>query len=324
MPTPAQPVRIAEPTQCASRVLMVRPGSFARNEAAAESNAFMRAVDDPSNAIADTARREFDGLAQALTDAGVEVVIDPEPDLPDSVFPNNWFSYHEPAGSDPVLITYPMATPARRRERRESTIARITALAPSPPVRIALESLEEGGEHLEGTGSLVIDRVNAVGFACRSPRTTDAALDRWISATGAEIERFDAVDAAGTPVYHTNVIASIGDAFALIVSGSITDNAQRARVLARLRGLRASLIDLDPPQIAHMCANIIELRSTRGEPLIAMSRTAWDGFTPAQRRTIEGLATPVVADIPTIERVGGGSVRCMIAELGRSRLTRSE
>jgi hypothetical protein len=320
----ANPSRLLENEQCASRVLLIRPHAFARNEAAARSNAFMHDPTDPSRVVALRALAEFDGLAGALADAGAEVVlIEDDLHLPDSVFPNNWISYHEPREGSPVIITYPMATPARRLERRETIIDRVRELTPGHVERLALGDLEGAGEFLEGTGSLVLDRTAGVAFACRSVRTTDRAMDIWSEATGYEIVRFDADDGRGVPVYHTNVLMSIGERFAVVCGDSIQDAAQRSTVLGRLQDLGKEIVDISLTQMGGMCANVLEIRSAAGEPLIAMSRTAWTSFTRGQQAVLTGLARPVVAPIPTIEQVGGGSVRCMIAEIGRSRLARS-
>jgi hypothetical protein len=303
---------------------MIRPHAFARNEAAARSNAFMHRPDDPAASIARAATEEFDGLAGALTDAGVEVVVvEDELHLPDSVFPNNWMSYHEPVEGPPVVITYPMATPARRLERRESIIDRVRELTPGTIERVAMGDLEQEGEFLEGTGSLVLDRVAGVAFACRSQRTTAGALNAWAAATGYEVVAFDADDGRGVPVYHTNVMLSVGAGFSVVCADSIPDASQRGAVLDRLATRGGEVLDISITQMGGMCANILGLRAVGGSPVVAMSRTAWTSFTAGQRATLAGLARVVVAPIPTIERVGGGSVRCMIAEIGSAALTRS-
>jgi hypothetical protein len=296
---------------------MVRPRAFARNEAAAASNSFMNAVGDPAGEIARAALAEFDGLVGKLEDAGVRVVVaEDRLDLPDSVFPNNWISFHEPDGGSPVVVTYPMATPARRRERQDSILELVERAVGGGVRRIALEGFEEQGVYLEGTGSLVLDRVGGVAFACRSVRTSDRVLDAWAAATGFDVVRFDAVDGAGDPIYHTNVVMALGERFAVVCSGCMPEAGQRRGLMDRLAGMREAVLDISPTQMGGMCGNILELRAVGGTPLVAMSETAWGAFTREQRRVLEGFACPVVAGIPTIERVGGGSVRCMIAELG--------
>lgn len=321
METITGPVDLRESGRSASRVLMVRPRAFARNEAAAASNSFMNAVGDPAGEIARAALAEFDGLVGKLEEAGVRVVVaEDRLDLPDSVFPNNWISFHEPreggGGGGAVVVTYPMATPARRRERQDSILALVESVAGGRVRRIALEGFEEEGVYLEGTGSLVLDRAAGVAFACRSVRTSDRVLDAWESVTGFEVVRFEAVDGDGAAVYHTNVVMALGERFAVVCSGCVPDAGQRRGLLEKLAGMRESVLDISPAQMGGMCGNILQLRSVEGVPVVAMSETAWGAFTREQRLVLEGFARPVVAAIPTIERVGGGSVRCMIAELG--------
>lgn len=303
---------------------MIRPHAFARNEAAARSNAFMHRASDPASEIARLATEEFDALAGALDDAGVEVVVvEDDLHLPDSVFPNNWMSYHEPIDGPPVVITYPMATPARRLERRESIIDLIRDRTGGSIERIAMGDLEQDGEFLEGTGSLVLDRVHGVAFACRSPRTTAGALNAWAAATGYEVVAFDADDGRGVPIYHTNVMMSVGEGFSVVCADSIPDTSQRAFIMARLAGRGTPLLDISLTQMGGMSGNILSLHATDGSPLIAMSRAAWTSFTTTQQATLSALARVVISPIPTIERVGGGSVRCMIAEFGTPVLTQS-
>lgn len=313
-----------ESEQCASRVLLVRPHEFGRNEAAARSNTFMHDPDDPSSEIARRALEEFDGLAARLAQAGVQVlVVEDDLHLPDSVFPNNWVSFHEPVAGVPVVITYPMATPARRLERRETIIDRVREITPGHLERIALGDLEQEGEFLEGTGSLVLDRRRGVAFACRSVRTTARALQVWAEATGYEVVAFDADDGRGVPIYHTNVMLAIGARFAVVCSESIPDAAQRSMVLDRLRDLDKVVVDISITQMGGMCANILELRAPGGGSVLAMSERAWRSFTTSQQSMLMSFATPVVAPIPTIEHVGGGSVRCMIAEIGHGSTARA-
>ncbi len=325
METVTEALDLRELGRCASRVLMVRPRGFARNEAAAESNSFMNRVGDPGGggAIARAATAEFDGLVERLEQAGVRVVVaEDRLDLPDSVFPNNWISFHEPKEEhgSPVIVTYPMATAARRRERQESILALVESVVMKEQGvavrRIALEGFEAEGVYLEGTGSLVLDRVAGVAFACRSVRTADRVLDAWARATGFEVVRFDALDGGGGAIYHTNVVMALGERFAVVCSACVPDADQRRGLLDRLTGMRETVLDISPAQVGGMCGNILELRAAGGAPVVAMSETAWGAFTREQRRVLEGFARPVVAAIPTIERVGGGSVRCMIAELG--------
>ena len=298
---------------------MIRPTAFARDDEAALTNAFMNQPDDPAEQVQELARREFDALAGALKNAGVEVLVfEDDLRLPDSVFPNNWVSYHEfkSVKSSPMLITYPMCAESRRKERRTEILDAISRFTLTNLDHLDLSELENDAEFLEGTGSLVLDRANGVAYACMSGRTTEQALDVWADETGYQVVRFHAADSDGNPVYHTNVIMSIGDELAVACMASVTDPDEYDAVERALKqsGRKLMLITLD--QVGQFCGNILQLKSQEGESVFAMSQAAWDGFTAEQQAQLESLGRPVVVPIPTIEHVAGGSVRCMIAELG--------
>ena len=308
-----------ERAQTASRVLMIRPTRFAHDGEAAETNKFMNAPTDSATKVQDQAQQEFDALAGALKEAGVSVLVfEDDLGLPDSVFPNNWVSYHEfkSVKSSPMVVTYPMCPEARRRERRVEVLDAITRFTTSSPDHVDLSQLENDGEFLEGTGSLVLDRVNGIAYACLSGRTTDQALDAWADETGYSVVRFHAADDQGNPIYHTNVIMSIGNKLALICMSSITDPDEYDIVEASLRQSGRELMPITIDQVSHFCGNILELKDRNGDALFAMSKSAWEHFTPAQQDRLSSLGRIVAVPIPTIEYVAGGSVRCMIAELG--------
>jgi len=295
--------------QASDTVLLVRPACFGFHAEAAASNAFA----SYGGEVEDAALAEFDGLREALEAAGVRcIVLDDGDDeaRPDAVFPNNWISFH----GDGTLILYPMATQARRLERRADAVA---ALLSGFEIKrtIDFSSLEGQGEFLEGTGSLVLDRPKALAFACRSPRTTDAAVRAFEQATGWRVILFDAAGRDGRPVYHTNVLLSLGTRFAILCAEAIAP-ADRDRVIQAIEDSGRTLIPVTLDQMQHFACNAIELRATDGRPLIALSTTALACLTPEQRETLERLGGELVAvPIPTIERVGGGSVRCMIADV---------
>lgn len=309
----------SERSQSASRVLMIRPTAFARDDEAAETNSFMNNSDDSLEKVQEQARREFDRLAGALKDAGVEVLVfEDDLQLPDSVFPNNWVSYHEfkKVKDVPMIITYPMCAASRRRERRVEILDAIARFTRNGMDHLDLSELEDEGEFLEGTGSLVLDRVNGIGYACLSGRTTEQALDVWSDETGYAVVRFHAADLEGNPIYHTNVIMSIGDDLAVVCMRSITDPDEYDIVERSLRKSGRTLIEISLDQVAHFCGNLLQLKDTSGGAVFAMSESAWKHFTPDQRALIESKGRVVAVPIPTIEYVAGGSVRCMIAELG--------
>jgi hypothetical protein len=277
-----------------NHVLMVRPSSFAFHPEAAATNAFM------SDAPIDGVMAEFDGAVATLREAGVEVtVLDSPVGCPDAVFPNNWFSTH----SGGRLVVYPMNLEARRRER---------ALLSDPvfeayPDVWDLTHYEGLGQFLEGTGSLVLDRENRVAFACRSSRTDEDLARRWAERMGFELVVFDAFGPDGSPVYHTNVVMALGSSWAVLCAEACDDSTD---VIRRLRELGKEVVTISAPQMSCFCGNILELDSG-----VAMSRTAYDAFRPDQLEVIVQDRPAIVGDIPTIERVGGGSFRCMIAEL---------
>ncbi len=279
---------------------MIRPTAFAYHPEAAATNTFMR------EAPVDAVLSEFDGAVASLRAAGVTVeVLDSPPGCPDAVFPNNWFSTHE----DGRMVVYPMMLEARRSER---SLLREGA-APSAPLFAAyadvwdLTGYEAQARYLEGTGSLVLDREARVAFACLSPRTDRELSERWADRMGYRLVLFEAFDAAGVAVYHTNVVMAVGSTWAVICDEACAD---AALVIRELRDLGKSAVTITLPQMSAFCGNILELDSG-----VAMSRTAYDAFRADQLEVILADRPAIVADIPTIETVGGGSFRCMIAEL---------
>lgn len=277
-----------------NRVLMVRPTAFAFHSEAAATNAFMR------EAPVDTVLSEFDGAVASLLAAGVTVeVLDSPPGCPDAVFPNNWFSTHE----DGRMVVYPMMLEARRSER---SLLTAEVFADYDDVR-DLTGYEAQGQYLEGTGSLVLDRDARVAFACLSPRTDRELAERWADRMGYRLVIFEAFDAGGMAVYHTNVVMAVGSTWAVICDEACAD---ASLVIRQLRDLGKSVVTITLPQMSAFCGNILELDSG-----VAMSRTAYDAFRADQLEVILADRPAIVADIPTIETVGGGSLRCMIAEM---------
>jgi len=317
MPQPVAPAR--EP-QSAGAVLMVRPARFAFNPETAASNAFQSAANSghESSSGAGTAQhlalREFDGLTDRLSAAGIEVIVAEDtaaPAKPDAVFPNNWVSFHR----DGTVVLYPMLAPNRRWERREELVRQVTREGGYRTSRtVDLSYREEQAKFLEGTGSLVLDRANRVAYAGLSPRTDLDVLGEFAQQLDYDLVTFEASDAAGTPVYHTNVLMAIGSRFAVLCSEVIADTTHRAAVAEKLRATGHEVIDISREQMHRFAGNLLELAAAPGN-VIALSTTAWRSFDPAQRRILEGHGSVVAADIPVIERLGGGGVRCMLAEI---------
>jgi hypothetical protein len=304
----------ASEPQTAGAVLMVRPLHFGANAQTAASNFFQRAAPRRASTVAASALREFDALALALARAGVLVhQFDGErrEALPDEVFPNNWLSLH----ADGTAVLYPLLAANRRGERRRDILDRLIDECGYRIERVVdLTPLEARGEYLEGTGSLVLDRAGRVAYACRSPRTHPRALEEFARTLAYEVVAFDAVDSAGRPIYHTNVVMSVGAGFAALATDALPNDAERRRVCARLEGSGRELIDLSQNELASFAGNALELAGSRG-PVIALSAVALAALEPATRRAFERHGTLVAADVATIEHVGGGSVRCMLTEV---------
>ncbi|MDF1808380.1 MAG: arginine deiminase-related protein [Phycisphaerales bacterium] len=312
-----------ETTQTASRVLMIRPTGFGRDEQAAQTNRFMKEPAETLSCINQRAIEEFNALSQALSNAGVEVLIfEDELGLPDSVFPNNWVSFHQPIEDgereNPLLVTYPMLAQSRRKERRNVILDAIAGFTRCEPDHYDLSELEESDEFLEGTGSLVLDRTSNIAYACLSGRTSQDALDAWADMTGYQTVMFHSADLDGNPIYHTNVMLSIGEKICVVCFESITDPDEYERVENSLRASGRELITISLDQVSHYCGNILELQSREGNHLFAMSQEAFEHFTDAQKARLQAFGQIVHVPIPTIEYIAGGSVRCMIAELGIS------
>lgn len=312
MPETAQ---VDQEPQSAGTVLMVRPARFGFNPQTAASNAFQRLPDTPDELEPQRlALREFDQLEQALARAGVLVLVaadTPLPPKPDAIFPNNWVSFHR----DGTVTLYPMMAGNRRWERREEILQQVARDGAFHVSRtIDLTHREEEGKYLEGTGSVVLDRAHRVAYASPSPRTDLDVLGEFAQLLDYELVTFDALDAAGKPVYHTNVVMAIGSGFAVACGEAIAQPPHRDAVFNKLRAAGHDIIDISLRQMQRFAGNVLEL-APAGGPVIVLSTTALRSLDPVQRRTLESHAELLAVAIPTIERIGGGGVRCMLAEL---------
>ena len=298
----------------ASAVLMIRPAAFGYNAETAASNRFQRDAGGPAGAAAAAARREFDGLAAALRSEGVATCIIEDscpPARPDAVFPNNWVSFHE----DGCVVLYPMQAPSRRLERRDDVVPRVAAQLGFTVRRLVdLTHHDRHGRFLEGTGSLVLDRAARRAFACRSPRTDAGVAAEWARELGYELVLFDA-----RAPDHTNVVLWIGARCAGVYAEGIAPG-DRARVLAALGEGGREVIALDAAAVAGFAGNMLEL-GTWDEALgdaavLVMSARAHAALDAPTRARLRGCTDQLLAvPVPTIETLGGGSVRCMLAEV---------
>ena len=294
--------------------MMVRPASFGWNPETAGSNRFQAAAPGGGDAAV-AAVAEFDALAAALAESGVSVHVfadRAEPACPDAVFPNNWVSLH----ADGTVVLYPMLAPSRRRERRLDVLIELERRGGYRVERLLdLTHHELRGHFLEGTGSVVFDHVNRTAYACLSPRTHTEVLEDLCAEIGYEAVAFDAADATGAPVYHTNVMLSIGTGYALVCAAAVPVQ-QRDALLERLSAGGRRVLTIDPAQMAAFAGNVLELRGAGGTRVLAGSRRALDSLMPWQRDELAACVDRWVAvPVPTIEGLGGGSVRCMLAEI---------
>lgn len=307
-------MNLEETRQSTNAVLMIRPAHFGYNPQTAANNAFQQ--NDPTRSateIAEKARKEFDLMAESLSNHGVEVlVVEDDPNVPctDAVFPNNWISMHE----DGTVITYPMFSEIRRRERREDVIAQLGARYHIAD-RLRLEWHEAEDRFLEGTGSLVLDRVHHVAYACHSVRTHPELLEDFCTFAGYERVSFTAVDKSGHPIYHTNVMMAVGDSFAVVALDALVYPEERAMLLAHLEHSGKAVVEISLEQMQSFAGNMLALRDSEGRPLLVMSATALRSLTDVQKAQLAAHATLLAFEIPTIETFGGGSVRCMLAEI---------
>jgi hypothetical protein len=306
---------MSEESQLASSVLMIRPVRFESNPMTAESNRFQGTSNTDPEAQNASAQEEFDALAATLREAGVNVVIvddTAEPHTPDSVFPNNWVSFH----GDGRVVLYPMEAENRRTERRPDIVERLDSENGFAVKEIIdLSGHEQAGHYLEGTGSMVLDRKNHVAYACLSSRTQLDPLGDFAQRMDYDVLTFDAVDRDGIPLYHTNVLMSVGEDLAVICADAIKREEQRAAVLQRLSDTGHEVILLNYDQLDAFAGNMLELRGKGGDRLIAMSQRAYDALNPAQIERLRENGRIVTSDIRNIEASAGGSVRCMLAEI---------
>ncbi len=299
-------------TQSADAVLLVRPAAFGFNAEAARSNVFAHQSPDPE--VARKALAEFDSLALRLSDCGVEVLVlddTREPVKPDALFPNNWLSFH----GDGTMALYPMASSLRRLERRPREVRKLVERAGFRVDHVVdLAGHESSGTFLEGTGSLILDHPRRRAFANLSQRTDRTAIEDFDRQLGYRTLVFEARDPGGRPIYHTNVLLSLGTRFAAICPEAIVPG-DRSRVMEAIEESGRAIVEMTFAQLRRFGCNLLELRSQNGEAVIALSAKALASLRPDQVRALEAFGTLAETDVPTIEAVGGGSVRCMIAEV---------
>jgi hypothetical protein len=306
------------PAQNTNNLLMIRPVAFALNAETATDNHYQQQVEGLSEASAQSqAVKEFDAFVEKLRDAGVHVTVvsdTVEPHTPDSIFPNNWVSFHETG----MVVLYPMCAESRRLERRDDILETLKSEGFKIKETLDYSGSEDDGFFLEGTGSLVLDRENLIAYACLSQRTSDLLLQDWGKQLGYEVvsfRSFQDVDGKLLPIYHTNVMMSVGQEIAILCAESIVDDTERIAVIAALQRTEKEIVYITAEQKSSFAGNMLQVLNDLGELIMVMSTQAYESLTPEQIATIEKTNFILHSPLTTIETLGGGSARCMMAEV---------
>ncbi len=303
--------------QITDTVLMIRPVHFRMNEETAVNNYFQEDLDLRNSEINRRAQEEFDGLVARLREAGVRVVVAddrPETDTPDSIFPNNWVSFHE----NGTVVLYPMYAENRRRERREDLLDLLEQEGFEIREIVDYTGAEADNLFLEGTGSIIMDRVSQKAYCALSARADEGLFIEFcedFDVAPVIFTAFQSVDGKRLPIYHTNVMMCLAEDFAVICLDTIDDKKERKQVVDHLRQDGKEIIAITEAQMHRFAGNMLQLLGRDGERLLVMSQAARDSLTQAQVAAIEKTSRIVSSPLDTIESCGGGSARCMLAEV---------
>lgn len=297
--------------QTTSHILMIQPVNFAFNAETAVNNSFQQSRQDYDTQ--EKALEEFNALVRVLRDNGIDVTMisdTPEPFTPDSIFPNNWISFHE----EGTIFLYPMYASNRRRERKPGTLQTIAEKF-NISKTIDLTSYESSDVFLEGTGSMVLDRKNKIAYACLSPRTNKKLMKLFCDQTGYKAVVFDALDEKGHSIYHTNVMMCVADQFAVVCLESITKREEKQLVTNTIKNSGKEIIEISLEQMNHFAGNMLQVENKGGEKILVMSTQAFESLTAKQVKKLESFNKILHSPLTTIESNGGGSARCMMAEV---------
>ena len=305
--------------QTTSNIMMIRPVSFRYNDQTAVNNYYQKVISGLSNEDANTkAQNEFDEFVAKLRAEGINVFVfqdSTEPDTPDSIFPNNWVSFH----NDGRIAMYPMFAENRRYERREEIFE---ILADDFGFKVDeiedFSHFENDGLFLEGTGSMILDRENSIAYAAISERTDFHVLETFCDQFGYEPVVFTAnqtVEGKREPIYHTNVMMCLGSKFSVICMNSIDDEKDKKAVRDTLKETGKKIIEITEDQKEHFAGNMLNVSNDKGEEYCVMSSAAYNSLRPDQVEAIEKHAKILHSSLDTIEALGGGSARCMMAEI---------
>lgn len=302
--------------QISNTILMIRPVAFHKNEETAINNYFQENTTDSNSSVQALAVKEFDGMVKTLRNNGVNVMVVDDTlyaETPDSIFPNNWISFHQNGD----IILYPMFAQNRRKERRQEVIDRLRSDFEVNVIH-DLTSWEDHVMFLEGTGSLILDRQNKVAYAAISDRTHKTVINAFEEQSGYTTITFVAnqtVEDKRLPIYHTNVMMAVGEQFAAICLEAIDDPEDRAKVVDSLEATGKEIITLSEAQIHHFAGNMLQVQNRRQEKFVVMSEAAFQCLDQNQKNRLLAHGQLIHSPIPTIEKLGGGSVRCMMAEV---------
>ncbi|WP_297705989.1 citrulline utilization hydrolase CtlX [uncultured Eudoraea sp.] len=303
--------------QITNTILMIRPVQFRMNEQTAVNNYFMEDIDLQNNTINLKAQQEFDAFVDVLRNKGIEVIViedKPVPDTPDSIFPNNWISFH----SDGTVVIYPMFAENRREERREDILDILEANGFLIENIIDYTSAEKEGLFLEGTGSILMDRVNQKVYCALSDRAHEELVIEFcedFECTPVIFTAYQSVNGERLPIYHTNVMICMGETYAVICLDAIDDKKERKNVLNHLKQDGKEIIEITEEQMHHFAGNMLQVAGASDKRYLIMSTSAYNSLRPDQISILEKYNPIVHSTLDTIETCGGGSARCMMAEV---------
>lgn len=304
--------------QYTNTILMIEPVDFRYNEETAVNNYFQNQIEESQETIQQKALAEFQGMVSKLREHGVNVIVlkdTPEPHTPDSIFPNNWISFHE----NKMVALYPMFAKNRRDERREEDVLELLGEKGFDVEEIMdYTSAEEDDIFLEGTGSIILDRVNRIAYAAISPRTDEGLFLEFcedFEYTPIIFEANQTVNGERMPIYHTNVMMCVADQYAVICLDTIDNKSEKKVVVESLKATGKEIIAISEEQMHQFAGNMLQVGGMGEAKYLVMSQTAYNSLTPEQIQTIEQYNPIIAVDIHTIETLGGGSARCMMAEV---------
>jgi hypothetical protein len=293
-----------------AQLLMIQPVNFGFNAQTAVNNSFQKNIDGD---VQQKALQEFTDLVALLRNNKIDVTVvedSLDPSTPDSIFPNNWISFHD----DGRIFLYPMFAVNRRHEKKDTVLEAIKNKFLITEI-IDLSQSEAEELFLEGTGSMVLDRENKIAYACLSPRTDEKILNEFCSMAGYSPVSFRSTDSTGKNIYHTNVMMCVADSYAVVCLESVTNERERKDLVTSLERTNKEIVDISSQQLNSFAGNMLQVKNVNGELLLVMSSQAYESLTTGQIVTLQKHNQIIHSSLNTIETAGGGSARCMMAEV---------